>query len=186
MQPITTKAEITKHLKVHEQAAILFYKVGATHSECAYQALSKLSSIDEIPLYCINVAEADPIHRTLGITSVPTLAMIKHGKTEQLIKGCHKPEILAQLLKKSSGDASHHSSGHRVIVYSTPSCPHCTSMKNYLKQLQVPFRDINIAADAQKAQDLVQRTGQQGVPQAQINGQWVLGFDKAKIDQLLR
>jgi glutaredoxin-like YruB-family protein len=186
MKSINTQAELTECIKEHNHFAILFYKAGSANSDCAYHALSGLTSVDEVPLYFVNVAEAEPVHQSFGITSAPTLVILNQGSPEQLIKGCHQPEVLAKLLKKSSVTTSSGTTVPQVTVYSTPSCPHCTSLKNYLKQLQVPFRDINVAADQQKAQELVQRTGQQGVPQAQINGQWVLGFDKAKIDQLLK
>jgi glutaredoxin-like YruB-family protein len=186
MKSITTQTELNALLQANPQLAVLFYKRGSDNSECAFRALLAEEKIEEAPLYGVNVAEAEPLHKEFGITTVPTLLMLSNGQVQQVIKGCHQPEVLEQLLKKSSGVSSTETRGQQVTVYSTPSCPHCTSLKNYLKQLQVSFRDINIASDAQKAQALVQQTGQQGVPQVQINGQWVLGFDKAKIDQLLK
>jgi len=186
MKSITKQIELNALLQLNPRLAVLFYKEGSTNSDCAFRTLSSVAKLQEAPLFAVNVAEAEALHKALGITTAPTLVMFSNGKVEHLIKGCHQPEVLEQLLKKSSDSSSTETRGPRVTVYSTPSCPHCTSLKNYLKQLQVPFRDINIASDTQKAKALVQQTGQQGVPQAQINGQWVLGFDKTKIDQLLK
>ncbi|MFP4343175.1 MAG: glutaredoxin family protein [Anaerolineales bacterium] len=73
----------------------------------------------------------------------------------------------------------------RVIVFSTPTCPHCRSAKRYLRQKGIRFRDVDVSRDPSAARDMIRRTGQQGVPQIEIGGQMVVGFDRAKIDQLL-
>ncbi|GAB4457772.1 MAG: hypothetical protein Fur0028_12200 [Bacteroidales bacterium] len=49
----------------------------------------------------------------------------------------------------------------------------------------IPFSDIDVSRDQHAAQELVQRTGQQGVPQTEINGQWVIGFDQKRLKELL-
>lgn len=74
---------------------------------------------------------------------------------------------------------------HRVLVFITPSCPWCTQAKSYLREQRVPFREIDVSRDAGAAQDLVRRTGQMGVPVIEIDGRPVVGFDRARIDQLL-
>jgi glutaredoxin len=58
-------------------------------------------------------------------------------------------------------------------------------VKNYLRQNHIAFKEVDVGRDQRAAMDLVRRTGQQGVPQLDINGTWVVGFDKAKIDRLL-
>ena len=58
-------------------------------------------------------------------------------------------------------------------------------MKSYLKQNGVKFREINVQHDQQAARRMVERSGQQGVPQIDIDGLVVVGFDKARIDSLL-
>lgn len=72
-----------------------------------------------------------------------------------------------------------------VTVFSTPTCPWCTKVKDYLKKNNVPFRDINVAKDTKAAQDMIRKTGQQGVPQIWVGSTAVVGFDKAKLDKLL-
>ncbi len=76
-------------------------------------------------------------------------------------------------------------SQHKVIVFSTPSCPWCARVKQYLQSRRVPFKDINVAQDTVAAQEMVRKSGQQGVPQLWIDGRVVVGFDKAKIDAYL-
>jgi glutaredoxin 3 len=72
-----------------------------------------------------------------------------------------------------------------VVVYTTPTCGYCHQVKQYLAQRQVPFREIDVAADAQAANEMVNLSGQRGVPVVVIDGQVVVGFNTTRIDQLL-
>lgn len=74
---------------------------------------------------------------------------------------------------------------HRVIVFTTPTCPWCTRAKSYLRSRGVKFREVDVARDQTAARDLVRRTGQMGVPVVEIDGRPIVGFDQAKIDSLL-
>ena len=73
----------------------------------------------------------------------------------------------------------------KVTVYSTPTCPYCVMVKNYLKEHKIEFEDINVAEDKTKAQEMVEKSGQMGVPVTDIGGEFVIGFDKEKIASLL-
>jgi len=73
----------------------------------------------------------------------------------------------------------------RVIVFSTPTCPHCTTAKRYLRQHGVRFTEVDVSRDTRAARDMVRRSGRQGVPQLDIGGRMVVGFNRAKIDRLL-
>lgn len=74
---------------------------------------------------------------------------------------------------------------HRVLVFTTPTCPWCTRAKSYLRSRGVPFREIDVSGDPAAARDLVRRTGQMGVPVIEIDGRPIVGFDQTRIDQLL-
>ena len=74
---------------------------------------------------------------------------------------------------------------HRVIVFSTPTCPWCTRAKSYLRGRGVPFRDVDVSRDPAAARDLVARTGQMGVPVIEIDGRPIVGFDQARIEAAL-
>jgi glutaredoxin 3 len=74
---------------------------------------------------------------------------------------------------------------HRVIVFSTPTCPYCTAAKSYLRSKGVPFRDVDVSRDAAAARDMVRRTGQMGVPVVEIDGRPIVGFDRNRIDSAL-
>jgi glutaredoxin 3 len=74
---------------------------------------------------------------------------------------------------------------HRVLVFTTPTCSWCTRAKAYLRERNVPFREVDVSRDPAAARDLVRRTGQMGVPVVEIDGRPVVGFDRAQIDRLL-
>ena len=74
---------------------------------------------------------------------------------------------------------------HRVLVFTTPSCPWCIRAKQYLRERNVRFREVDVARDPAAARDLVRRSGQTGVPVVEIDGRPVVGFDKQQIDRLL-
>ena len=72
-----------------------------------------------------------------------------------------------------------------VIVYTTPTCGYCYQVKSYLGQRNIPFVERDVSRDGQAAREMVQLSGQQGVPVVLVDGQMVLGFDRPRIDQFL-
>ncbi|MDA8203938.1 MAG: glutaredoxin family protein [Chloroflexi bacterium] len=74
---------------------------------------------------------------------------------------------------------------HRVLVFTTPTCPWCSRAKSYLRSKGVQFREVDVSRDPSAARDLVRRTGQMGVPVVEIDGRPIVGFDQPKIDALL-
>ena len=73
-----------------------------------------------------------------------------------------------------------------VKVYSTPTCPWCTVTKNYLKSRNVPFEDIDVTVNRAAAVEMVQKSGQRGVPVIDIDGSIIVGFDQGTIDSLIK
>jgi glutaredoxin 3 len=73
-----------------------------------------------------------------------------------------------------------------IKIYSTPTCPYCRMTKTFLDELKVTYEDIDISASEQAAAEMVQRSGQMGVPVLDINGKIILGFDKDAITAALR
>lgn len=72
-----------------------------------------------------------------------------------------------------------------VKVYSTPTCPWCTVAKNYLSSKKVSFVDVDVSRDREAAMEMIQKSGQRGVPVIDINGNIIIGFDQATIDRLI-
>jgi glutaredoxin-like YruB-family protein len=73
----------------------------------------------------------------------------------------------------------------KVTVYSTPTCPFCLKAKQYLQDNGVEFENIDVSQDQSKAQEMVEKSGQMGVPVIDIEGDIVVGFDKDKIASAL-
>ncbi|MFH1189602.1 MAG: glutaredoxin family protein [Candidatus Omnitrophota bacterium] len=72
-----------------------------------------------------------------------------------------------------------------VTVYSTPTCPFCIRAKQYLKDNNIQFTEYDVGSNPEKAQEMISRSGQMGVPVIDIDGTIVVGFDKEKIGNLL-
>jgi glutaredoxin-like YruB-family protein len=72
-----------------------------------------------------------------------------------------------------------------VEIYTTPMCAYCKMAKDYFKKNGVAFIEHDVTKDAIRRQELLDKTHQYGVPVIVINGQIVLGFDRAKINHLL-
>ncbi len=73
----------------------------------------------------------------------------------------------------------------KVIVYSTNTCPWCTKVKDYLDKNNVDYEAFDVASDREKATEMVNKSGQQGVPVIDIDGQIVVGFNQKKLDEYL-
>jgi len=74
----------------------------------------------------------------------------------------------------------------RVKVYSTPTCPWCFRLKDFLKGKNVKFEDIDVSINRESAQEMIEKSGQMGVPVIDINGRIIVGFDKYEIEDALR
>lgn len=72
-----------------------------------------------------------------------------------------------------------------VKIYSTPTCPWCTRAKQYLASKNIPYTDYDVSKDRNAAMEMIRKSGQQGVPVLDIDGNIVVGFDKERIDSLL-
>ncbi|MFH0876311.1 MAG: glutaredoxin domain-containing protein [archaeon] len=74
---------------------------------------------------------------------------------------------------------------HDIKIYSTPTCPWCIRVKSYLKDNKVEFKDYNVATDETAREEMMQKSGQIGVPVIDIDGTIIIGFDKHEIDHKL-
>jgi glutaredoxin-like YruB-family protein len=72
-----------------------------------------------------------------------------------------------------------------ITVYTTPTCGYCRHLKSYLDQRGVEYTEHDVSVDRTAAEEMVQRSGQMGVPVTVIGDQVVVGFDRARLDSLL-
>ncbi|MBR9705688.1 glutaredoxin family protein [Candidatus Pacearchaeota archaeon] len=73
----------------------------------------------------------------------------------------------------------------KIKVYSTPECPYCKIAKKFLKENNVEFENIDVEKDPKAAEEMVQKSGQMGVPVIDIDGEIIVGFDKEKLEKLI-
>lgn len=78
-----------------------------------------------------------------------------------------------------------HPKQHSVTIYSTSSCPFCVFAKDFFKNMQVPFTDLNVGSDKRAAQEMVQKSGQMGVPVVDIDGHIIVGYQPDEFERLL-
>ena len=73
-----------------------------------------------------------------------------------------------------------------VKVYSTTWCPWCKMAKDFLKQNKIPFEDINVEEDPKAAQEMIDKSGQTGVPVIDANGKIIIGFNREELKKTLK
>lgn len=72
-----------------------------------------------------------------------------------------------------------------VTIYSTPTCHFCHMTKDFLKEKGIAFTDFDVAHDLEKRQEMIQKSGQMGVPVIFVGDDMIIGFDQEKLVSLL-
>ncbi|MBI2450777.1 MAG: glutathione S-transferase N-terminal domain-containing protein [Parcubacteria group bacterium] len=72
-----------------------------------------------------------------------------------------------------------------VKIYTTPTCQYCKLAKDFFKEKNIEYEEYNVATDIQKRQEMVERSGQLGVPVIDINGKFIIGFNQTQISEVL-
>jgi thioredoxin 1 len=148
----------------------------------------------------LNVDEHPTIANRFHISGIPTVGIFRNGKLINQIVGVRPAHSYRQALESALAAASAASGAttsgagatkpkatkqHQVTVFSTPTCPWCARLKSYLREQKIAFKDIDVSRDSTAAREMVRKSGQMGVPQAWIDGQVVVGFDRKRVDALL-
>ncbi len=168
---------------------LLFYGAFSSASKRALAELEQFSKeYEKIPVYVVDVQKVKGVHKKFGVENVPTVLGIRKGKVSHELEGVESTQFYARVF--SGANTPHYKSdkgsvSHRVIVYSGPGCPACGSAKAYLRGMGINFREVDISRDQSAAQSLVRRSGQMAVPQIDIDGHLIVGFDKPKINNML-
>ncbi|MDY0404257.1 glutaredoxin domain-containing protein [Virgibacillus sp. 179-BFC.A HS] len=72
-----------------------------------------------------------------------------------------------------------------VTVYTTSSCAYCAMLKNFLTDQNISFDEVNVENNLEMMNHIVRTTGQMDVPQSEVNGNWVVGYDPEGIMQAM-
>jgi glutaredoxin 3 len=74
----------------------------------------------------------------------------------------------------------------KILVYSTETCPYCKMVKEYLKDKKVGFEEVDVTNNQEKAKEMIDKSGQMGVPVIDIDGEIIIGFNQPKIEETLK
>jgi glutaredoxin-like YruB-family protein len=189
MENVLSYVEFVTKMSNAEKSFLLLYKEGSEQSSCAFRNIENASADTEnIKLFSADVNIVRDIHGKYGVDSVPSLLVFTEGKLAGIIKGCQESSFYKALTQNSiyrPETASGKKPSKNVTVYSTPACSWCNTLKVWLRKNNVSFTDIDVSRDQNAAEALVRRSGQQGVPQTDINGQIVVGFNQPRLKELL-
>ena len=183
---ITTHDEFKTLAASVDRAFLLLYKSGSDQSDCAFKNLLNAPDQESV-VYVADVNQVRDIHPEYGVSTVPSFMIFENGKFVNVIKGCHEPGFFTSVIENSlfSAKPGDETPQKRVTVYTTPTCSWCNVLKTHLRKNHIRFTEIDVASDPNAAEELVRRSGQQGVPQTDIEGEIIVGFDKGRINRLL-
>jgi len=189
MEKVISYGDFLHKAADREKLFLLLYKAGSVQSDCAFNNLENaLQEVTNVPVYQADVTSVRDIHTQYGVTTVPALLAFENGTLTTVIKGCQERDYYKALTENAIFQLKASEEGRsvkRVTVYSSPTCTWCNTLKAWLRKNSIPFTDVDVSRDERAAQELVRRTGQQGVPQTDINGQIVVGFNEQRLKELL-
>jgi len=189
MDWISDRQHFDKLKEKHDFLVVFFY---GAFSEPAQRALLELEEFnrenEDVPAFGIDVQKVKGLHKEFGVENVPTVVVLQKGAVAQFLEGVKSARFydvaVAGLAPARPGKKSQ-KRPKRVVVYTGPGCPPCGLLKAHLRRHGVAFREVDISRDQRAAQKLVRRSGQMAVPQTDIDGRLVVGFDRARLDRLL-
>ena len=189
MKQLLSYNELSEILKTYPDSWLLLFKRGSEKSDCAFDNYVRAAAnVEGVTYFWADVNEVRDIHPVFGITTVPSLLEYKGGTLVNIVKGCHQPEQFSSLFENRvfvAGQSADEKPAKNVTVFTTPTCSWCTTLKRHLDAHQVRYREIDVSKDQKAAEAMVKRSGKQGVPQTDINGQMIVGFDRERINRLL-
>ncbi|MEK7614296.1 MAG: glutaredoxin family protein [Patescibacteria group bacterium] len=73
----------------------------------------------------------------------------------------------------------------KVSIYTTPTCIYCVATKKFFKENDIKYEEHNVASDLVKRQEMIEKTGQMGVPVVMVDDNILVGFNRPKLEELL-
>jgi glutaredoxin-like YruB-family protein len=71
----------------------------------------------------------------------------------------------------------------KIVIYATSTCPYCKKAKAFLDENKLVYEYYDVGLDAEKRKEMLDKSGQMGVPVIDINGKIIVGFDKKAINE---
>ncbi len=186
---VNSLPDLKAKLAKEKRSFLLIYKKGSEQSDRAFQNLSRAASgASDIGIFAADVNEVRDIHSAYAVNTAPTLLEFSGEEFKNTFKGAHDASYYKGLFDNAVYVAKAEKEGRKlkqVTVYTTPTCSWCTTLKSYLNKNNIRYTEIDVSRNEAAAQEMVRRSGQQGVPQTMIGGEMIVGFDKTKINRLL-
>lgn len=73
-----------------------------------------------------------------------------------------------------------------VKIYSTPTCPWCKKTKEFFKENNIEYEEIDVAGNHEAANEMIEKSGQMGVPVVDVDGEIIVGYDVEKLKKALK
>jgi glutaredoxin-like YruB-family protein len=183
---VSSHNELIENIKGLDKSYLMLYKSGSATSNCAIDNLSQVE-YDDVKVFTADVASVRDIHEKYGVKSVPTLLAFEKDQYQNVVKGCNNPDFYRSFFENTAYTVNDEDGPKQpsVTVYSTPVCSWCNTLKTHLRKHKIRFTDVDVSQDQSLAEELVRKSGQQGVPQTEIDGEIIVGFDKTRINKLL-
>lgn len=190
LAPIRSEEELEPLLDSNQELLLAFLIDQNQGSSAARIALEQaLASNPGARAYVVDARDVRNVSGRFQVTAVPTVLRVRGRETLERLVGPKSPGTYAALMKPKPRSTNHNqtkpNSQASVKLYVTNTCPWCRKLESYLDRRGVRYTKLNVSTDVVAAHAMVRKSGQQGVPQAEIDGIMVVGFDKARIDQLL-
>jgi len=187
---IRSEQELEPLLDSNQDLLLAFLIEQSQGSLAARGALEQaLASHPETKAYAVDARAVRNVSGRFQVTAVPTVLRVRGRETLDRVVGPQSPGTYAALmtpkLRSTNQNQPRPNSQPSVKLYVTNSCPWCRKLESYLDRRRVRYTKVNVSTDVAAAHAMVRKSGQQGVPQAEIEGTMVVGFDKARIDRLL-
>lgn len=189
MIQVNSLSDFQSQIKDSQKSYLLLSNPGNDKGKCAIKSVGDAyKEVEGIKVFYADVSVVRDIHPYFNITSAPSLLEFDGMLLRNVIKGCNNNYYYKAIFENAVYYAEIKNDTipqKRVTVYSTPTCSWCNTLKSYLKQHRIRFTDINVSADQRAADELVKRSEQMGVPQTDINGEIIVGFNRTRINELL-
>ncbi len=137
---IASYQELASLLTQHNSSFLLLYKKGSSLSEEALLNLKAADLAEGASVYLCDVAQVRDVHLQYGINTAPAFLVFQGKRLAQVIKGTQTPAYYSQLIGGKTpllSSRNEQNAPARVIVYTTPTCSWCNTLKSYLRSHQV-------------------------------------------------
>lgn len=148
------------------------------------EEMEKENKDKEVTFAKVDVDAQPELAAAYGVMSIPTVVFLKDGKVASKQIGVKSKDIYQKTIAQAKMfDPA--TAKKEVTVFTTPTCPYCHMAKDYLKSRNIPFKEIDVTKDQVMAREMIDKSGEMGVPQLWINDEVIIGFNKPAIDMTL-